>query len=295
MGVEHVSVMVREVCQVLCTFEEGLIVDGTVGPGGHAEAMLEVTKEGVRLLGMDLDPDALSRAALRLQRFGSRVKLVHRGYEELQEVLEEEGEEKPKAILLDLGMSSVQLASERGFSVQKEGPLDMRFDPTSGPTAAEIIRKMAEDELAHYLKEIGQVPRARMLAKALKAGPVKTMADFREACRKVLGPRIRDMDSAILPAMVLRILTNRELQRLQRFLASVDSILARGGALAIITYHSGEDRIVKNAFRTLAAKGAFRVPFPKGLKPSEEEVKANPRSRSARLRVLLGDGRAQVL
>lgn len=290
----HESVMVAEVCRALGDIREGLIVDGTVGLGGHAEALLKSTGPRVLLLAFDRDPQALEWATQRLMPFCERVKFFHRGYEELPEVLEGLGGLRADRILLDLGMSSQQLASGRGFSVRENGLLDMRYDPGSqDETAASLLKRIAEDKLGQAFAEIGQVPRPRRLAHTLKQeaaqGRVTTMEQFRQVCHKALGPRTRGMDSAILPAMVLRILVNRELERLSRFLQALPEVVAPGGKVAILSYHSGEDRLVKNAFRNLQGRG-WSVLYKKGLTPSLEEVRRNPRARSARMRVVARSG-----
>lgn len=291
-GVDHASVMVTEVIEALADLDEGVIVDGTVGPGGHAEALLRKTGEGVRLLALDRDPFAIEAASQRLRPFEGRVQFFQRGYEEIPQVLRQAGYAAAQRVLLDLGMSSVHLASGRGFSIQGEEPLDMRFDP-SGPdeTAARLLWRMPESELAARFVEIGQVPSAWRLARALKeevrARRMRTMGDFRRVCHAVLGPRIRTMDSAILPAMVLRILVNREFERLETCLGALPSVVAPGGKVAVLAYHSGEDRLVKRAFRALGATGEWVIPQPKGIQPTREEVSRNPRARSARMRCIV--------
>lgn len=290
----HASVMLAEVSEALGGLEEGVIVDGTVGQGGHCEALLRRTGPRVLALALDRDPFALEAAKARLAPYLDRIRFFHRGYEETREVLDEVGLAWAHRILLDLGLSSAQLDSDRGFSVQRDAPLDMRFDPTSADeTAADVLRRISEAELASHMAAIGQVPAARKLARTLKtlarAGRMRGMKDLREACREVLGPRVRRMDSAILPAMVLRILVNRELERLASFLDSLPSVLAPSGKVAILTYHSGEDRLVKQAFRGLAAKEGWTISFPKGLRPGADEVSCNPRARAARLRMIERD------
>ncbi len=287
----HTSVMLVEVVEALADLKAGVIVDGTVGVGGHSEALLRPTGAGVRLLALDRDPTAIQAARERLAPFGDRVRFFHRGYEEIADVLGEVGEAFAHRILLDLGLSSAQLESDRGFSVRADALLDMRFDPGKGTeTAADILRRLPEGELAARLAEIGQVPAARRLARTLRSrareGRMRTMDEFRRACHDVLGPRLRRMDSAILPAMVLRILVNRELDRLSAFLRALPRVLAPGGKAAILCFHSGEDRLVKRAFRSLGADSGWFVPFPKGVRPGAAEVRANPRARAARMRLI---------
>jgi len=285
----HVSVMTDEVLEVLADIREGWVVDGTVGQAGHALEILRATPPEVRLLAFDRDPQAIEESERKLAPFAKRVRFFQRGYEDLPEVLEQAEIKAVDRILLDLGLSTTQLDSDRGFAFDHDAPLDMQFDPDGGLPAARMIRRISEKTLARDLKELGQVPASRRLARVLKErsrrGAMETVADFVDACREVLGPRVRKMDSATLPAMVVRILTNRELERLDRFLACLPDILSPGGKVAVLSYHSGEDGRVKRAFRSLAVEGGWSLPYKKGLKPSMEEVSRNRRARSARMRV----------
>jgi 16S rRNA (cytosine1402-N4)-methyltransferase len=192
---------------------------------------------------------------------------------------------------LDLGVSSDQLSSERGFSFRLGQPLDMRFNPEGGDlSAAEVIANIDQKELAKQLWELAEVPAAERLAKRMKEasrqGLMETTDDLVAVCNEVLGPRIRKISSATLPFQALRIMTNRELERLDSFLESAPGLLAKGGRIAILSFHSVEDRMVKFAFRRLAETGDFKMPFRKAMKPSREEILSNRRSRSAKLRVL---------
>jgi 16S rRNA (cytosine1402-N4)-methyltransferase len=184
----------------------------------------------------------------------------------------------------------VQLSSDRGFSFLGNAPLDMRFDPTKGPTAAELIRELDEESLANALWELAEIRSSRRLAKLLKQradeGRMETTQDLVEATTEVMGPRLRKIASATLPAQALRILVNGELDRLDAFLADLPRTLLPGGRCAIISFHSGEDRRVKRAFRAYEAAGTFELPRRKAYKPGEAEVEDNRRARSARLRVI---------
>lgn len=287
----HVSVMTDEVRELMTDISEGWVVDGTVGQAGHAFEILQATPPPVRLLAFDRDPQAIEASEQKLAPFADRVHFFQRGYENLPDVLGELNLDGVDRILLDLGLSTTQLDSDRGFSFDGDAPLDMRFDSGDGPTAAQVIRTISENNLARDLKEIGQVPASRRLARLLKqrsrARTMNTVADLTEACREVLGSRVRKMDSATLPAMVLRILTNRELERLDVFLESLPDLLQVGGKAVIMSYHSGEDGRVKRAFRSLFVQSGWSLPYKKGLKPSPKEVAANRRSRSARLRAVI--------
>jgi len=282
-------VLKDEVVELLTDIREGSIVDGTVGQAGHAFDLLQATPESVRLLAFDRDPQAIEASRKKLAPFGNRVRFFQRGYEDLGTVLADEGPEKVDGILLDLGLSTTQLDSDRGFSFGGDSPLDMRFDTTGGPTASQVIRTTSERHLAASLKEVGQVPASKRLARVLKerarSGKMNTTSDLVQACRSVLGARVRKMDSATLPAMVLRILTNRELDRLDGFLADLPAMVSKGGKVVVLSYHSGEDGRVKRAFRALVVERGWTLPYKKGIKPLPDEVSANRRARSARLRV----------
>lgn len=288
---EHVTVMPDEVVELLAGVPDGWVADGTLGRGGHTKLMLGRGRAGLRMLGLDRDLDAVEASGRILEPFGDRVRILHRGYEELREIVRELQLGLLSGILLDLGLSSVQLASARGFSFRPGQPLDMRFDPDGDdPRAAELIAAMPESELARRLWELAEVPAARRLAKRLKersrAGRMETTDDLVAACTEVLGPRVRKMASATLPAQALRMMVNRELDRLTRFLDSIPEILAPNGRVVILSFHSGEDRLVKTAFRRYAATGAFRMPVRKAMRPGAAEVAANRRARSAKCRVL---------
>lgn len=288
---EHVSVMAEEIISLLAPVPAGVAADGTLGRAGHTRLSLERLGQIRLMLGLDRDGEAIAACREILEPYADRCRLVHRGYEELADVLIELGIDGLVGVILDLGLSSAQLASERGFSFRPGQPLDMRFDGEGDdPTAAELIAHMPEAELAQRLWELAEVPAARRLAKRLKersrAGRMETTDDLVAACTEVLGPRVRKMASATLPAQALRMMTNRELDRLTRFLDSIPSILAPGGRVVILSFHSREDRLVKMAFRRYAATGAFHMPVRKALRPGPAEVDANRRARSAKCRVL---------
>jgi 16S rRNA (cytosine1402-N4)-methyltransferase len=296
---EHVTVMPDEVAELLAGVPDGVIVDGTLGRGGHTKVLLGRGRTGLRILGLDRDLEAVEASRRILEPFGDRVRILHRGYEELREIVRELQLALLPGIILDLGLSSVQLASDRGFSFRPGQPLDMRFNPDGDdPTAAELIADMPENELAQRLWELAEVPAARRLAKRLKersrAGRLETTDDLVAACTEVLGPRVRKMASATLPAQALRMMVNGELDRLTRFLDSIPEILAPNGRVVILSFHSGEDRLVKTAFRRYAATGDFRMPVRKALRPGSAEVAANRRARSAKCRVLERCGEEEV-
>ena len=267
----------------------GWLIDGTVGMGGHAEAMLERTGADVRLLGLDADPEALRQAGTRLARFGERARLVHASFADLAAVAGEQGIDEARSVLLDLGVSSWQLeASGRGFSFQGDEPLDMRLDPTRGEPAAALLNRLPEAGLSRILHEYGEERFARRIARIIvQRRPLATTGDLVAAVRAAV-PRAawpRRLHVATRTFQAVRMAVNDEPGALRRALEAGPRLLARGGRLGVIAFHSGEDRIVKQTFRSLEAAG-FAALEPSPLEPGDDEVRANPRARSAKLRVL---------
>lgn len=265
------------------------MIDGTVGMGGHAEAMLEATDASVRLLGLDADPEALVRAGARLARFGARARLAHASFRDLAEVAAGEDIAEARAILLDLGVSSYQLEeSGRGFTFQEDEPLDMRLDPTRGDTAATLVNRRPESELARVLEEYGEERFARRIARAIvRRRPLRTTGDLVAAVRAGV-PRAawpKRLHVATRTFQAVRMAVNDEPGALRQVLPHGAELLAVGGRLGVISFHSGEDRIVKQTFRSLEPAG-FAALEPSPLTPGDDEVRANPRARSAKLRVL---------
>jgi 16S rRNA (cytosine1402-N4)-methyltransferase len=286
----HLPVMPGEVRDLLCAGERRLIVDATLGTGGHAELLLE--HSGAKLLGLDRDPRALEIAARRLIRFGSRVTLRQCDFAEIDRAVAEAGLGAPDAILADLGMSSFALDDpERGFSFRNEGPLDMRMDPAAPLSAYDLLNEEGEDELARIIREFGEERAARRIARAIvearRRRPLTTTTELRAVIERAAGTRHR---GAIHPAtrtfQALRIAVNHEIESLAAFLESAPGCLAAGGRLAVIAYHSLEDRPVKHRFRELVAGGGFAALTRRALRPSASECAHNPRARSARLRAV---------
>jgi 16S rRNA (cytosine1402-N4)-methyltransferase len=284
----HLPVLVDEVVFLLRPREPGWVIDGTVGMGGHAEAMLDATESGVHLLGLDADPEALVRAGARLARFGGRARLVHASFRDLAGVAAREGVVSPRAILLDLGVSSYQLEeSGRGFTFQADEPLDMRLDPTRGETAAALVNRLPEPELARVIEVHGEERFARRIARAIvRRRPLGTTADLVDAVKAGV-PRAawpKRIHVATRTFQALRMAVNDETGALRQALPEGAGLLAVRGRLGVIAFHSGEDRIVKQTFRSLGP--AFDEVEPSPLTPGDDEVRANPRARSAKLRVL---------
>ena len=278
-----------EVAWLLRPRREGWVIDGTVGMGGHAEAVLGSSGEDVRLLGLDTDPEALTRARARLARFGDRVRLARASFRDVARVAAAEGVGQARSALLDLGVSSYQLdESGRGFSFQREEPLDMRLDPGRGLTAADLLNALDEETLARILHEHGGERFARRIARGIvRRRPLRTTGDLVAAVRASV-PRAAwpaRTHVATRTFQALRMAVNDETGALRQSLQEIPGLLAVGGRLGVISFHSGEDRIVKQTFRALAAANYAELE-PSPLTPGADEVRANPRARSAKLRVL---------
>jgi len=283
--------MVAEVVEHLEPGRGGVFVDCTVGLGGHARALLEAGAS--RLIGLDRDPAAVAAARAALSGFGDRVDVVHADYRRIAAVLDERGVAKVDGVLADLGVSSMQLdAPGRGFSFRQDDPLDMRMDTTAGPTAAEALRDVDERTLADVIYEFGEERHSRRVARQIVAarerGPIETTGQLAEIVRRAI-PRkgYTRIDPATRTFQAIRIWLNRELEGLDSFLGVAARRLADGGRMAVITFHSLEDRIVKHTLRALAAEHAgLRIRTKRPLVPSEAEIGRNPRARSAKLRAV---------
>jgi 16S rRNA (cytosine1402-N4)-methyltransferase len=286
----HVPVMTAEILQFLRPEHGGLFVDCTVGLGGHAGALLEAG--ATRLIGLDRDLDALARAAETLAPWRDRVELVHADYRAIADVLDQRQIAVVDGTLADLGVSSMQFdAPGRGFSFQRDEPLDMRMDRSQGETAADFIARATEVELADTIFRYGEERFSRRIARALietrRETPVTGTAQLAAIVRRSIPRRgYTRIDPATRTFQALRIWVNRELDGLDRFLEAAVSRLRAGARFAIISFHSLEDRIVKHTLRALERREALiRVLTKKPLTPDENEVQRNPRARSAKLRV----------
>jgi 16S rRNA (cytosine1402-N4)-methyltransferase len=268
----------------------GLFVDCTVGLGGHARALLEAG--ATRLIGLDRDPQALAVAKSNLAPWGDRVELVHADYRAIDEVLDRRGVGAIDGAMADLGISSLQLAAEgRGFSFQRDEPLDMRMDPTGGDTAADLLAGASERDLADAIYQYGEERYSRRIAKAIVAArgetPIATTGQLAVIVRRAVPQRgYSRIDPATRTFQALRIWVNRELEGLDRFIDAAVRRLSAGRRLVVITFHSLEDRIVKHTLRALerGERALVRVLTKKPLVAGEDELRVNPRARSAKLR-----------
>jgi 16S rRNA (cytosine1402-N4)-methyltransferase len=282
-------VLVDEVAFVLRPRDGGWVIDATVGMGGHAEAILSTSEASVSLLGLDVDPDALARAGSRLAPFGDRVALARSSFRDLGQAAAAHEIAQARSILLDLGVSSWQLEeSGRGFSFQGDEPLDMRLDPSAPETAASLVNRLPEADLARIIFEYGEEPHARRIARAIvRRRPLTRTGELVAAVRGAV-PRAawpRRLHVATRTFQALRMAVNDEPGALRAALAQAPALLAPGGRLGVISFHSGEDRIVKQTFRALEPAGYAELE-PSPRQPTDDEVRANPRARSAKLRVL---------
>jgi len=281
--------MVAEVLEHLEPSRGGVFVDCTAGLGGHARALLE--GGATRLIGLDRDSAAVEAARSALKTFGERVEVVHADYRRLSAVLDERGVGNVDGVLVDLGVSSMQLDEPgRGFSFRQDDPLDMRMDTTAGPTAAEALRGVDERTLADLIYEFGEERHSRRIARAIVAAreraPIERTGQLAEIVRRAI-PRkgYSRIDPATRTFQAIRIWVNRELEGLDSFLGDAARRLAVNGRMVVITFHSLEDRIAKHTLRALQAEGfGLRIRTKRPVVPGEAEIERNPRARSAKLR-----------
>jgi len=298
----HLPVLYHETIHALSPHDGGHYVDGTVGIGGHAGGILEASAPSGKLLGLDLDPQALTLAQKRLAPFGDRVTLKQASYTTLEGQLETLGWPAVDGIVLDLGVSSLQLDTvERGFSFRAAAPLDMRFNPGGYLTAADLVNGLPEKDLADIIYKYGEERKSRQIARAIIARrPVYTTTELADIVVKVVRPHKGQIHPATRTFQALRIATNDELQAVETILPQAIQVLAPGGRLAVISFHSLEDRIVKHFFRqesrdclcpprqpvcTCDHQATIREISRRPIRPEATETLSNPRARSSRLRV----------
>jgi 16S rRNA (cytosine1402-N4)-methyltransferase len=288
MGLKHTPVMVEEVMTFLKCELGHTYVDATLGGGGHASEILKRSVPDGVVIGMEWDEDALSEARNTLMPFGDRVKIFRENFIHLPDLMKAESAD---GILLDLGLSSIQVEKEeRGFSFRGEGPLDMRMDQRMNETAADLVNSLSSEELEYTLSQYGEERWAKRIARAVvqerERESIRTTQTLRKIVHRAIPRRFhsRRIDPATRTFQALRIRVNEELENLKKMLETGWKILKRGGRMCVISFHSLEDRMVKETFRTLEKEGEMRVLTKKPVTPCEEEQKRNPRSRSGKLR-----------
>jgi len=300
----HRPVLYQEIIHALRPRRDGFYVDATVGAGGHAWGLLQSSEPGGRLLGLDVDPQALDLARQRLEPFGERATLLRASYVSLGKLLDELGWQAVDGIVIDLGISSMQVDTpERGFSFLVDAPLDMRFDPDNPVSAADLVNSLPEDELANLIYRFGEEKRSRQVARAiLAARPIRTTLELSRVVSRAVtsGKGRQDIHPATRTFQALRIAVNHELEAVDAVLPQAVEALGAGGRLAIISFHSLEDRIVKQYFRqesrdcicpprqpvcTCGHKASIREITRRPITPQPAEIESNPRARSARLRI----------
>lgn len=296
----HIPVLLDEGVQALAVQPGGRYIDGTVGGGGHAFAILEGSTPGGQLLGIDADPEAIEIARKRLAPYGSSVLLINDNFVNLEAICIRYDFRPVHGILFDLGLSSIQLVSGRGFSFQEDALLDMRFSPSQRITAADIVNTMPESRLANLIWEYGEESSSRQIARRIVASrPIRTTFELADVIEKAIGGRRGRIHPATRTFQALRIAVNRELENLKLALEQSLNLLGCGGRLVVIAYHSFEDRIVKRFMQREASgcicppgladcicghRPRLRIINRKVITPLPEEIAQNPRSRSARLR-----------
>ncbi len=298
----HLSVLYHETIAALAPKAGGRYIDGTVGAGGHALGILEMSSPTGQLLGLDLDPQALALAREKLAPFGSRAILRQASYISMVDQMGALGWPAVDGIIIDLGVSSMQLdTAQRGFSFRAEAPLDMRFNPDGHVTAADLVNGLSERELADILYQYGEERKSRQIARAIIAQrPVRTTKELADIVLRVIRPKRGQAHPATRTFQALRIATNDELLAVEAVLPLAVESLASGGRLAIIAFHSLEDRLVKRFFRQESQdcicpprqpvcncdhKAALRAITRRPIRPEDFEIQTNPRARSAKLRV----------
>ena len=285
----HRSVQVENVLRFAALREGGLLLDLTHGAGGHAEAFLERVP-GCRVVGVDRDPEILALARARLAPYAERVTTVESPFDRVDEICAAAGRDRFDAVLLDLGVSSLQLdRAERGFSFDQDGPLSMQMGPDADRSAADLVNRGSRDELLHAIGTLGEEPRAKRIVdeilSARRRAPIRRTCELADLVRE-LARGAGGHHPATWTFQGLRMAVNDEVGMLERVLPRAVDRLEEGGRLVVLAFHSGEDRIVKNAFRALGRRGDVEVLTSKPVAPDADEVARNPRSRSSRLRAV---------
>jgi len=292
----HKPVLLEEAIKFLLGQPGGIYVDGTVGSGGHARLILEKTAPEGRLIGLDWDAQAIKRATQNLASFGTRAILINKNFKEIGEVLKSLAIAKVNGILLDLGISGEQIEDgERGFSFQRDGPLDMRMSVELTTTARDLVNNLSAGELRDIFRRYGEEKWAGRIAKAIvrqrQSAPINSTGELVKIIKKAIPFSPSRLHPATRTFQALRLAVNKELENLEIFLREAPDLLLPQGRMVIISFHSLEDRMVKNRFRELARRNkqtssAFRLLTTKPVTPTREEITINPRARSAKLRAI---------
>jgi len=291
----HVPVLLREALEFLNVRPDGIYIDATLGAGGHAEQILQVLQQGQgRLLGIDCDPAALAGARERLRAFGEKLIVQEGNFAEIDALHRASGLPPADGLLADLGLSSMQLEdATRGFSFSLPGPLDMRMDPTREKTAEVMVNRSSERDLANLVFKFGEERHSRRIARAIvKARPIRSTTELAQVVTRAIPSRagLHQIHPATRTFLALRLAVNQELENLEEFLARALDVLAPRGRLVVLSFHSLEDRLVKRAFQAWRREGKVQILTRKVVRPSQEEMRANPRSRSAKLRAIEKQG-----
>lgn len=285
----HIPIMAPEIADLLLVNPSGSYMDGTLGLGGHTRFFLGKLAAGARIYGFDKDPHALRMAVERTH--DERLIPCHASYTQAADVLARYHVETLDGALFDLGLSSYQLDDPtRGFSLLRDGPLDMRFDPIQQETAADIVNTWSLDALERIFREYGEEHRAAQVAHAIltarREAPITTTFQLKQVAEKALGPQRGRVHPATQIFQALRIACNHELENVEKLPAVIEPLIKQGGRVAVLTFHSLEDRLIKKHFKAMAATGKWKLVNKHALAPSHEEVRQNRRSRSAKLRVI---------
>ena len=286
----HLPVMPEEVAQLLATDKDGLYVDATLGMGGHTLKLLSVLGEKARVIGVDWDPEMAAIAAQNTEPFAKQVRIIHGNFANLDEIMNRENVKTISGVLFDLGVSSLHFdKASRGFSLRNDGPLDMRINPANPLTAYAILRYWPYEQIEHLIRVCGErhaAKIARAIVSKRETRPLETTGELRELIERVLPWRAGGSHPATKTFLSLRVAVNYEFDNLTRGIQKIMPFLSKGARMGIITFHSLEDRIVKETFKFMANMGSWKLVTKKPVTPSDEENTANNRARSAKLRVI---------
>lgn len=290
----HLSVMPGEVAKWLITDRNALYVDATLGLGGHAAEILKSAGEGSMVLGIDWDPEMISLASENLKRFGKRARVVQANFANIDEVASRENISGAKGVLFDLGVSSLHFDKpSRGFSFSRNGELDMRINPANPLTASAIVNQWPFEQIEHLIRVTGERNSskiARLIIKERKREEITSTGRLKNIIEKSFGHRKGRIHPATRTFLALRLAVNSELENILKGIARAASVLSEGGRICVISFHSLEDKIVKETFKSMESLGGWKILTKKPVSPSEEEIRLNYRARSAKMRVIEKNG-----